>query len=238
MINILEKIKNYITQMSKEEDKIIDIHEEKVGYEDELLSEYGECKRIDKLNLKILFIADTHNCLTYNNEIIDYIKSIKDYDCCILLGDHSANDLVEILNVIPREKIYGVLGNHDSWNKYEEYGINNIDGRVVTVKGVRIAGISGSFKYKNSDKYALYTHEESIKIANEMENADILITHDRAFTIESNDITHDGLKGITQYIYKNNIPLHIHGHIHEAKREMLKNGTISISLYKAKLLQL
>lgn len=122
--------------------------------------------------------------------------------------------------------------------KYEEYSITNINGKVITIDNLRIAGIGGSFKYKNSDRYAMYTHEESIEIADKMEEADILISHDRPFIKDENDNAHDGLKGITKYIYRNHIPLHIHGHLHEESEEILKNGTKSIGLYKVKLLEL
>ena len=50
--------------------------------------------------------------------------------------------------------------------------------------------------------------------------------------------SHDGLKGITEYIYKNHISIHIHGHIHGESEEILKNGTKCICLYKVKLLEL
>ena len=69
---------------------------------------------------------------------------------------------MKIINIL-KEKILlifksKVLGNHDSWEKYKEYDIENINGKVININGIRIAGISGSFKYKNSDQYALYTH--------------------------------------------------------------------------------
>lgn len=172
------------------------------------------------------------------NEILKYIQEQKDYDYCILLGDHSASDIEEILKVIPLNKICGILGNHDSWNKYDIYGITNISGKVINIKGIRIAGISGGHKYKNSNEYVLYTHEESIQIANNIEKADILITHDKPFIQDNHNSAHDGLKGITEYIYKNHIALHIHGHLHENKEEILRNGTKSICLYMAKLLEL
>ena len=68
---------------------------------------------------------------------------------------------------------------------------------------------------KNSDNYALYTHEESIDLANKMESADILVYHDKSFITDNHNMAHDGLKGVTEYIYKHNIALHIHGHLHE-----------------------
>ena len=103
---------------------------------------------------------------------------------------------------------------------------------------MKLAGISGAFKYKDSKDYALYTHEESIEIANKIKSADILITHDKAFTEDRHNPAHDGLKGITKYLYENHIPLHIHGHLHEESEEILKNGTKSICLYMAKCMEL
>ena len=207
-------------------------------YESQLLKKYGRSNKLKKYGLKILFIADTHNCLNSNSEVLQYIKNQLDYNYCILLGDHSGNDLAEILKVVPHDKICGILGNHDSWQKYEQYEINNINGKVLNINGVRIAGIGGSYKYKNSIEYALYTHEESIELADKLEDADILVTHDKPFIEDKHNPAHDGLKGITKYIYKNHIPLHIHGHLHEENEQILKNGTKSICLYMAKLIEI
>lgn len=208
------------------------------SYESQLLKKYGRSNKFKKYGLKILFIADTHNCLNSNSEVLQYIKNQLDYNYCILLGDHSGNDLAEILKVVPHDKICGILGNHDSWQKYEQYGINNINGKVLNINGVRIAGIGGSYKYKNSIEYALYTHEESIELADKLEDADILVTHDKPFIEDKHNPAHDGLKGITKYIYKNHIPLHIHGHLHEENEQILKNGTKSICVYMAKLIEI
>lgn len=232
MVNLVNKIKDNIIKLFSNNKRI----EEK--YENRLLKQYGKCNKNKNFNIKILFIADTHNCLTYEKETLDQIKNTTEYDYCILLGDHSAADLYEITKIIPKEKICGVLGNHDSWEKYKGYNIENIDGKVININGVMVAGISGSFKYKNSNQYALYTHEESIEIANNMEKADILVSHDKPFIEKKYGDAHDGLKGITQYIYKNHIALHIHGHLHENTEEILKNGTKSIGVYKVKVLEI
>lgn len=208
------------------------------NFEDDLLKKYGKCKALYNFGVKILFITDTHGMLNYEKESIDYITKLKDYDCCILLGDASTTDIKIIKNIIPTDKIYGVLGNHDGWNLYSDNKIENINGKVIEIKGVKIAGIGGSYKYKNSDDYVMYSHEESIKIANKMLNADILISHDRPYIKDQYGKSHDGLKGVTEYIYKNHVPLHIHGHIHEESEETLKNGTKSICLYGVKLLEI
>ncbi len=208
------------------------------NYEKKLLKKYGKCRETKKYNLKILFITDTHGMLYYEKDTVDYMINLKDYDCCILLGDHSANDLEIIKNIIPNEKLYGVLGNHDGWNLYKDNGIMDINGQVISINGVKIAGICGSYKYKNFKECAMYTHEESVELANKMEKADILVSHDKPFTKSEYGESHDGLKGITEYIYKNHISIHIHGHIHEESEEILKNGTKCICLYKVKLLEL
>ncbi len=208
------------------------------NYEDILFKKYGKCKEEKEKSLNVLFIADTHGCLEYEKDLIDKIKENKNIDYCFLLGDHSSNDLKIITEIIEKEKILGVLGNHDDWNKYKNFGIEELNGKVKQIKDKKISGISGSYKYKDSDNYALYTHEESIEIADNMEEADILISHDKAFIERKRGDSHDGLKGITEYLYKNKVPLHIHGHIHEESENYLKNGTKSICVYKVKVLEI
>ena len=207
-------------------------------YENKLLKKYGYADKLKKYNVKVIFLSDTHGCLKYDKNIIEYMKNIPEYDLCILLGDHSNDDIETILQIIPKNKIYALPGNHDSIDKYKQYNIYDINGKVINIKDIKIAGIGGSYRYKNIEDYALYTHEESIEIANKMEKADILVSHDKAFIYDNHNPSHDGLKGITQYIYTNHIPLHVHGHIHENYKTKLKNNTESICIYKIKYLEL
>ena len=83
----------------------------------------------------------------------------------------------------------------------------------------------------------MITQEECSDLAKNMNSADILVSHDKAYVFDRNDNVHDGLRGITEYIYKNHIPLHIHGHLHEEMEETLKNGTKSIGVYQIKLME-
>ncbi len=208
-------------------------------YEEELLEKYGNCRLYQKFNLKILFITDTHNCLAYTDKYLNYLESINssDYDLCLLLGDLSGLDIDEIKRIVPKEKMYGIVGNHDSIDILEKNDIENINGKVIYCKNVKIAAIMGSNRYKEGN-YGMQTQEESLRLAEIMESSDILISHDRAYIYDNNDNVHDGLKGITYYIYKNHIPIHIHGHLHEEFEETLKNGSKSIGLFQIKLLEL
>lgn len=207
-------------------------------FEEKLLQEYGPCRPNENLGLKILFITDTHNCLAYTDKYINYIKSLnqEDYDICLILGDLSGSDFETIKAIIPDEKLYGIVGNHDSINALEANNIKNINGQVIECKGVKIAAIMGSNRYK-SGAYGMITQEECSDLAKNMNSADILVSHDKAYVFDRNDNVHDGLRGITEYIYKNHIPLHIHGHLHEEMEETLKNGTKSIDVYQIKLME-
>jgi Icc-related predicted phosphoesterase len=58
------------------------------------------------------------------------------------------------------------------------------------------------------------------------------------YPLYKEDPPHCGLKGISEYLINNNIPLNIHGHNHNNSIELIKNGTISISVYGAAIIDL
>lgn len=206
-----------------------------LSFEERLLKEYGQCKSFNK-NINLLIIADTHNSLIYDTSFLQALD-IDDIDVCILLGDHSAQDIECILKFIPKEKIYGLLGNHDTHNDLEFYNIKNIHATTIEIKGVKIAGFQGCIKYKENSKAPLYSQEESLEISNNFSEVDILVSHDTYFTSPSNSPAHDGLQGITKAIYSCKIPIHIHGHLHEEAQTQLLNDTTSYSVYGCKLLK-
>lgn len=237
MIKLIKSLFSHIAEYTEEPiEKENNIGEQ---YENDLYIQYGDCKEYMPFGINILFITDTHNCLAYTDKYLNYLKSFKitDYDICLILGDVSGLDIDAIKNIIPKEKLFGIVGNHDSIDSLEVNNITNIHGKVIECRGVRIAAIMGSNRYKQGD-YGMITQEESIEVAKSMENADILVSHDKAYIWDKNDKVHDGLKGITYYLYKNHVPIHIHGHLHEEYEELLKNGTKSIGLFQIKLLQL
>lgn len=206
------------------------------SYEDKLLQQFGKNENLPTNHVRLLIITDTHNCLYYDKESVEKIKNAQ-YDVCLILGDISNSDIIEILKFVPYDKIYGLLGNHDELDRFEESKIRSLNGKVITINGVRIAGLQGSHRYKTGD-YGMYTHEESIQIADEMPPADILVSHDRPFIKDNNDNVHDGLKGVTYYCYKNHVKLEIHGHLHEETEEILKNGTKVLGKYKVDVIKI
>lgn len=234
---MLDKLRKLFSNSKKEKvNDLNDAKRENINYEDELLQQFGINSTSNLNHINILIITDTHNCLYYDKESIEKIKNAK-YDICLLLGDITNSDICEILKIVPYDKIYGLLGNHDGLDRFEEYKIRNLNGQVITVNNVRIAGLQGSHRYKMGE-YGMYSHEESVEIADKIPEADILVSHDRPFITDNNDNVHDGLKGVTYYCYKNHIKLEIHGHLHEETEETLKNGTRVLGKYKVDILNL
>ena len=196
-------------------------------------------KKALKLNndIKLLVISDTHGDLALSNELQKKLLSIKDFDLCCILGDIHDKDYEFILEHISKEHIVALLGNHDRFEVLEEKGLNNLNGKIIEINGIKIGGIQGSHKYK-AEKFPSFTHEESINFMKSMKYVDILLSHDKPFTFDYNDLIHDGLKGITKYVYEKQVPIVIHGHIHNSYENLLKNETIVKGVYRIELLEI
>lgn len=202
-------------------------------YEDSLKN-----KKVWKLfgEITLLLIADTHGDLTFDKEMQKKLAKWR-FDLCCVLGDVTEGDYKVILSYIPRHKIVCLLGNHDNKNLLSTLGLYNLNGRIIKKNDFLIGGIEGSFRYKNGE-FPSFTHEESIEFLSKMSPVDILLSHDKPFTVDRGDDTKDGLKGITKYIYENKVPLNIHGHIHVRGEEKLKNGTLVETIYGVELMKI
>lgn len=75
----------------------------------------------------------------------EYLKNINssDFDICITLGDISGSDFEIIKKYIPINKLYGIVGNHDSLNSLEQNGITNINGKILECKGGKNCSYNG-----------------------------------------------------------------------------------------------
>jgi predicted phosphodiesterase len=203
-------------------------------YEEALLKKYGKSDILNK-NISLLIIADTHGTLN-EEQFYEYIKN-KNYDVCILVGDNTNRDLEIILNYIDKNKLYGLKGNHD-YEYLKNNNIQDINGIIIDINGVKILGMEGSFKYKPVS-FPSFTQEESIAFLEGKEKVDILVSHDKKFDYTKlGDPAHQGLIGITDYLFKNNIPIHIHGHIHEPYKKEMINGTIEYSVFGYELIEI
>ena len=175
---------------------------------------------------KLLFFSDTHGCMHNLTEVL-YVQ--EKYDAVFCLGDIAYSELNEIKNNV-HCPLYMITGNHDSKDMAQLIGIPDLNGEKVNINGLEIVGWSGSIKYKNSDN-SMMTDEESVVFAENLPDADILLSHDVPKKA-TGDLAHSGLEGITRYIDTHHIALHIHGHIHSVEDIILPNGTRSISIFQ------
>lgn len=191
-----------------------------------------------KLGLKLIVISDTHGHFAFSEERLPaFLNRAGEYDLCILLGDIHPADMEQITELIPKEKILALRGNHDDFDLYENFGIREMSGKTVTYKGVTFAGIEGSFRYKNRN-FPSFTQYESLKNFEKLKKADVLISHDGMFEHSKNDMAHVGLAGITRYIYTHAPVWHIHGHSHLSYRKDYDNGTAEKCVYLAECIEI
>jgi len=200
-----------------------------------------------KLGVNILTFADTHYDFTKRDVIERIYDKYHDADIVALLGDHNPYFTDLVLQYFPAETIVPVLGNHDVKSAYRDFGLKELHGDIVKIKGITLGGISGSHKYKHSNRYPLITQEESLEICNELLKkppVDLILTHDIAFFEDIYDIAHCGLIGITKYVLSNvkngnnGTIAHLHGHIHKPYSRYYSNGTKEISVYGVEFISL
>lgn len=203
-------------------------------YENYLFNQYGNADKINS-SITLLLIADTHGSL--DEDKFKQFLTNKEYDICIMLGDHTSRDIEIILRHVDKSKLYGLKGNHD-YDYLTNYNIPNINGRIIEVNHLTILGMEGSFKYKPVD-FPSFTQEESISFLQTKEKVDILVTHDKKFDYtKMGDPAHQGLIGITDYLFKNKVPVHIHGHIHEPYTKTMLNGTMEYSIFGYEIIKI
>ena len=192
------------------------------------------------VGVRILFIADTHGYL--REEEVEQVRNCT-ADAIIFLGDHGIEKIAVEDIIQDRIPMFGIMGNHDSSGCYSPskgyHYIQDIGNTVTTIAWLRVAALDGSFRYKDVPDYCLYTQEEMQATAEGLQEADICISHAAAWDGEPlQGLCHDGMIGITDYIEKYQIPIHIHGHMHVSGEKILRNGCRSIGVYRLQELEL
>ena len=196
-----------------------------------------------KQKLTLLCLADLHN---YTKAELDKIKTLQ-YDVCFLLGDIPDEALKEILRIVGDKPLYGIHGNHDDWRILKQCGIKSLDRKFITLNDYRIIGFSGSNRYKYggyTDNYAMLTQKQSIAWCKAFRRrwlcfrGDILISHDSMYKLfHKTDPAHIGLKGISKFIKRNKVKLHIFGHHHQ-NTHIKKHGCDMICVYRCAVISL
>jgi Icc-related predicted phosphoesterase len=164
-----------------------------------------------------MLVADVES-----NYIWDYFQPEKfsDIDIMISCGDVKAEYLSFLVTMIKAPLFY-VPGNHnDKYNMKPPEGCIDIDGQIVTYKGIRLMGLGGSRRY-NMGIYQ-YTEREMKKRICKLKpklwwnkGIDIFVTHAPAFGIgDGDDICHQGFKSFYKVLDNYQPKYFVHGHQH------------------------
>ncbi len=173
---------------------------------EKLLNFFGDAKELKK-TIKLILVSDTNNNLD-ELRFADYVYRYSDYDACIILGNISENDLNIIKKYVNNKKIYSLDSLPD---------IENINKKIIKINNVKVLG------YKTDS----YNHIDSIKELNSLSSSDVLITYSNRYIEGQN-----GIFGINYYIFKNNVPYHIHGSSLKPYKDRMINNTKEISIYE------
>ena len=150
-------------------------------------------------------------------------------DLVIGCGDLPADYLDALATVYGAPLIF-VRGNHDPPGRQGDYPREaEIDGRVVTEKGLLIAGLEGSIRY--SDGPHQYTERQmmgkvqALRLRLRLRHPDILITHGPPAGVnEGTDAPHHGLQAVRRAVEWMRPRLLLHGHVHPYGREVPREG--------------
>jgi len=194
--------------------------------------------------MKILVISDEVVPQLYNTSIETRYADVDMVLSCGDLPPYYLEFIVTVLNV----PLYYVKGNHDQEPRvYSQSkdpllpdisnafpcpgGCVNIDGRVVEYKGLLIAGLEGSMRYKPGP-YQYTQNEMMYKVARlgpklflrrilKGRWVDILITHAAPFEIhDGKDHCHTGFQAFLGFMrrYKPQYLIHGHSHVYDRRQ--------------------
>ena len=167
--------------------------------------------------MKILAVSDEEAKSLY-----DYYRPgvLTGYDLILSCGDLKRAYL-EFLVTMSNTPLVYVRGNHDDGFAADPpTGCICADGKVVTVKGVRIMGLGGTRKYRPGEN--MYTELQMERRAGKLRfpawragGVDIILTHAPPRGIHDlEDLPHQGFECFNALIEKYEPTYFIHGHIH------------------------
>ena len=168
--------------------------------------------------MKILVVSDEEDQFLW-----DFYKPgrLKGIDLILSAGDLKAEYLSFLVTMANRPLLY-VHGNHDgSYAQRPPEGCQCIDGKLVTVGGLRILGLGGSALYNGGPHQ--YTEKQMRRRIHRLRlklalagGVDIVLTHApvRGFGDEDN-MTHRGFEAFLPLLDQYQPRYLVHGHIHQ-----------------------
>lgn len=167
--------------------------------------------------MRILAVSDVEAKYLY-----DYYTpgKLDGFDMILSCGD-LRREYLEFLVTLANCPLVYVHGNHDE--RFEETppeGCICADDRIVEVKGVRILGLGGSYRYRSGS--CMYTEKQMRRRIRRLrlklrkhKGFDILLTHAPARHINDFDsLSHRGFECFGELLERYRPKYFVHGHIH------------------------
>ena len=170
--------------------------------------------------MHILVIADEPVDRLWGNFGKDTLRSA---DLILSCGDLPARYLSYMTCFSSAPVVY-IHGNHDTAYANEPVaGCINAEDRVVFLRGVRILGLGGSFRY-HPDQPCMYTEREMQRriarlhrLLKQTGGFDILLTHSPIAGLgDQDDLPHKGFQCFKPLLEEYRPAVMFHGHVHQA----------------------
>ncbi len=185
--------------------------------------------------------------LAVTDEIVERIYSLAssghfaNVELVLSCGDLSYTYLEYLVTVLSVPLCY-VPGNHDPiydprWDNSRAEGCKNIDGRVVRVRGLSLAGLGGSPRYRPEGVNQYTQFEMTRRVIRLLPSLlwnrlrygralDILVTHSPPFGVHDEETrAHRGLHALNWLVGWAKPRYHLHGHVHFHRRNLVPSTT-------------
>ena len=180
------------------------------------------------MNLRLLAVSDEVEPQLLDEKTVAGQGRI---DLLIGCGDLPA-DYLDGLATLYAAPLVFVRGNHDPPDRKGDYPPDaEIDGRVVTERGLLIAGLEGCIRYSGGPHQ--YTERQmtakalALRFRLRGRRPDVLITHGPPAGInEGSDPPHRGLRAVRRAVEWMHPRLLLHGHVHPYGRDTPREGQL------------
>jgi Icc-related predicted phosphoesterase len=185
--------------------------------------------------------------LALSDQVVDRLYDLiptghfRDVDLLVGCGDLPYDYLEHMVSALNLDLVY-VPGNHDP--AYDSgvgasfvHGGMNLDLRTIRFRGVLMAGFGGSIRYRpdapnqhsQTDAFLRAATLAPKLVLNRLRygrSLDVLITHSPPLGIHDDEsAAHRGLKAINWLLSWARPSLHLHGHMHDSRRNLSQDRT-------------
>jgi Icc-related predicted phosphoesterase len=167
----------------------------------------------------------------------DFYNLYNQCEVLVVTGDLTVFDFPGLEIEQNRKPAFGVYGNHDSGQYFEELGITNLHKKIIEFNGLKWGGFQGCIKYKETG--IMYSEEEAREWAKSFPYVDVLLLHagPKGLLDDPSDPVHIGSEAIRQYVLDKKPKYVFCGHQYD-NAEMKLEATQIYRSFKARIIDI